>query len=113
MNQEPPPRAAAALAPSKLDDDEVSRALAALPRWRLVGGKLFRELQFADFVEAFGFMTSAALVAERMSHHPEWSNVYGTVRVYLTTHDVGGLTSLDVELARAMERLAAGHSASQ
>ncbi|MCE9522031.1 MAG: 4a-hydroxytetrahydrobiopterin dehydratase [Alphaproteobacteria bacterium] len=62
---------------------------------------------FGNFVEAFGFMTQAALVAERMDHHPEWSNVYKTVTVLLTTHDAGGLTSKDIELARAMD-LAAG-----
>jgi 4a-hydroxytetrahydrobiopterin dehydratase len=61
---------------------------------------------FGNFVEAFGFMTQVALVAEKMDHHPEWSNVYKTVNVLLTTHDAGGLTSKDVELARAMEAAA-------
>ena len=61
---------------------------------------------FADFVQAFGFMSQAALIAERMDHHPEWSNVYKTVNVLLTTHDADGLTQKDIELARHMERIA-------
>lgn len=61
---------------------------------------------FKDFIEAFGFMTSAALVAQSMDHHPEWSNVYKTVDVLLTTHDAGGLTAKDVTLAKAMDGLA-------
>jgi 4a-hydroxytetrahydrobiopterin dehydratase len=61
---------------------------------------------FANFVEAFGFMTRAAMWAEKWDHHPEWSNVYKTVKVTLTTHDVGGLSSLDVKLARKMDTLA-------
>jgi 4a-hydroxytetrahydrobiopterin dehydratase len=69
---------------------------------------LHREYRFTDFVEAFGVMTSVALVAERMNHHPEWFNVWNTVRVDLTTHDAGGITANDFELAEAMERIAAG-----
>lgn len=61
---------------------------------------------FRNFVEAFGFMTQAALVAEKMNHHPEWSNVYKTVNVVLTTHDAGGLTELDIKLARRMDGIA-------
>jgi len=90
----------------KLDTDEVTRRLAALAGWSLADGKLHRDYRFADFVEAFGFMASVALVAERMNHHPEWSNVWSTVRVDLTTHDAGGLTANDFALAEAMERLA-------
>lgn len=75
--------------------------------WVIHDGKLTKRFEFADFVAAFGFMTQVALVAERMNHHPEWSNVYRTVNVQLTTHDAGGLTGLDFELALAME-LAAG-----
>ena len=67
----------------------------------------YREYRFADFVTAFAFMAGVALVAERMNHHPEWFNVYGTVRVHLTTHDAGGITRKDLELARAMDALAA------
>ena len=69
-------------------------------------GKLHREFKFQDFVHAFGFMTSAALVAESMNHHPEWFNVYSTVRVDLNTHDVGGISQLDFDLAEKMDALA-------
>ena len=65
-----------------------------------------RTYQFANFIEAFGFMTRAAIWAEKWNHHPEWSNVYKTVTVTLTTHDVGGLSALDVKLARKMDALA-------
>ena len=92
----------------KLDTDEIARLLAQLPGWTVEGGKLHREYRFTDFVEAFGAMTSAALVAERMDHHPEWFNVWNTVRVDLTTHDAGGITAKDFDLAAAMERIAAG-----
>ena len=90
----------------KLTDREITTALASLDGWTLDGGKLHRKFQFADFVTAFSFMTAAALVAERMQHHPEWFNVYHTVKVHLTTHDAGGISSLDVELARTMNALA-------
>jgi 4a-hydroxytetrahydrobiopterin dehydratase len=96
------------MAITKLDTDEVARLLAQLPGWTLEAGKLHREYRFADFVEAFGVMASVALVAERMNHHPEWFNVWNTVRVDLTTHDAGGITARDFELAAAMERIAAG-----
>lgn len=75
--------------------------------WTIVDGKLRREFQFRDFVTAFGFMTQVALVAERADHHPEWFNVYRTVRVDLTTHDAGGISTRDFELAAAMDRIAA------
>lgn len=90
----------------KLDGATLLAALASLPDWTRDGDNLHREYRFADFVTAFSFMTAAALVAERMNHHPAWSNVYGTVRVDLTTHDAGGITARDLELARAMESLA-------
>lgn len=92
----------------KLDRTQRQEALAELSGWREVAGRdaMTRTFVFADFVEAFGFMTKAALVAERMDHHPEWSNVYKTVTVLLTTHDAGGLTMKDVELARAMDMAA-------
>src|ERR1044071_3618093 len=96
------------MATPKLDTDEIARMLAQLPGWTVEGGKLHREYRFTNFVEAFGAMTSAALVAERMDHHPEWVNVWSTVRVDLTTHDAGGITAKDFELAEAMERIAAG-----
>ncbi len=92
--------------PVKLSETEIATALSKLPGWTLAGGKLHREYKFADFVAAFGFMTGAALVAQGMDHHPEWFNVWNTVRVDLSTHDAGGITALDVKLAHAMEALA-------
>jgi 4a-hydroxytetrahydrobiopterin dehydratase len=94
------------MANSKLPADEVTKRLAQVAGWTLREGKLHREYKFADFVEAFGFMASAALVAERLNHHPEWFNVWSTVVVDLTTHDAGGISAKDFELAAAMERLA-------
>lgn len=92
----------------KLDDTERAAALARLPQWSQVAGRdaIQRTFRFADFNTAFGFMTRVALLAERLDHHPEWSNVWNRVDVTLSTHDAGGLTALDVELAEAMERLA-------
>jgi 4a-hydroxytetrahydrobiopterin dehydratase len=90
----------------RLSDDEVRAELDTVPGWSLQDGKLHRVFRFADFVHAFGFMSSAALVAERMNHHPEWFNVYGTVRVDLTTHDCAGLSARDFKLAREMTKLA-------
>jgi len=87
----------------KLTDSEIEAQLAGLPGWKVVAGKLHRELQFADFVAAFGFMTRCALLAEKRDHHPEWSNVWNKVVIDLTTHDAGGITAKDVELAQAME----------
>ncbi len=83
-------------------------ALARIPEWRKVRGRdaIARTFVFGNFNEAFGFMTRVALVAEKLDHHPEWHNVYGTVAVTLSTHDVGGLTALDVRLALAMDRIA-------
>ena len=92
--------------PTKLTDADVTAQLASLPGWSRAGDKLARTFEFADFVAAFGFMAKVALVAERMNHHPEWFNVYRTVKVELATHDAGGITALDVELAKAMNALA-------
>jgi 4a-hydroxytetrahydrobiopterin dehydratase len=94
--------------PKPLDAGSIESALASLDGWSLDDGKLYREYRFADFNEAFGFMARAALVAEKLDHHPEWFNVYATVRVHLTTHDAGGLSELDLELARAMNAIASG-----
>ena len=82
-----------------------TEALASLPTWTEVQGRdaISRRFTFADFNEAFGFMTRAALLAEKMDHHPEWSNVYNKVDVTLSTHDAGGLTDLDLAMARAMD----------
>jgi 4a-hydroxytetrahydrobiopterin dehydratase len=84
----------------RLSDSQLRAALAELPGWRADGGKLYRELTFADFRAAFSFMTKVALAAEAMNHHPEWWNTYRIVRVWLTTHDEGGITEKDVALAR-------------
>jgi 4a-hydroxytetrahydrobiopterin dehydratase len=75
-----------------------------LPNWHLVDGRLQRDLVFADFVEAFAFMTKVALIAEAMNHHPEWSNVWNRVSIDLITHDIGALSNLDLELARRIDR---------
>lgn len=93
-----------------LDASQRAELLAGLEGWTMVEGRdaLRKRFVFGDFVEAFGFMTRVALVAERLNHHPEWSNVYRTVEVTLTTHDAGGLTRRDAELARRMDQLAAG-----
>ncbi len=79
-----------------------------LAGWQIDAGKLHRDFEFANFVEAFGFMTQVALVAEKMDHHPEWSNVYNRVSVDLTTHDVDGITELDFALALEMQSIADG-----
>jgi len=91
----------------RLSEQETISALKEVPGWTLQAGKLHRELHFPSFVEAFGFMSSIALVAESMNHHPEWSNVYGKVTLDLSTHDAGGITSLDVELAKRANALLA------
>ena len=92
--------------PGRLSEFDIAAALAELPGWKMVDGKLHREYKFADFVTAFAFKTGAALVAQRMDHHPEWFNVWSTVRIDLETHDAGGVTTLDVQLAQHMEELA-------
>jgi 4a-hydroxytetrahydrobiopterin dehydratase len=92
--------------PAALSHDEIDARLADRPDWSLDDGKLHRLFRFPSFVEAFGFMARVALVAEKLDHHPEWSNVYGRVDVRLTTHDAGGLTELDFELADHMDRFA-------
>ena len=96
----------------KLQGAARAEALAPLlaAGWAEVEGRdaITRTYRFGNFVEAFGFMASAALVAEKMNHHPEWSNVYRTVEVTLTTHDAGGLSDLDVKLAARMDALAGG-----
>ncbi len=95
--------------PKLLSDAERSAALAALPGWTVAEGRnaIVRRFVFKDFNEAFGFMARVALTAEKLDHHPEWSNVYKTVEVTLSTHDAGGVTELDIKLAKAMEAFAA------
>lgn len=94
----------------KLTDEAHAEALAALQAtgWTLVEGRdaIAKEFKFKNFIEAFGFMTRSAIWAEKWIHHPEWSNVYNRVHVVLTTHDAGGLSELDVKMARKMDALA-------
>jgi 4a-hydroxytetrahydrobiopterin dehydratase len=90
---------------AKLSQEDIETQLLAHPRWAVVGGKLHRELLFEDFVRAFGFMSQVALLAERSDHHPEWSNVYRRVVIDLTTHDAGGLSQRDFDLAAAIDAL--------
>ena len=93
----------------KLPSQEIEARLAELPHWAFHperGGLLKREFQFRDFAQAFGFMSQVALHAERVNHHPEWFNVYHRVSVTLTTHDAGGVTNQDIEMARLMDRIA-------
>lgn len=91
--------------PPKLSEAQIQDRLPSLPGWEIREGKLHKTFQFADFNAAWGFMTRVALIAEKMDHHPEWFNVYRTVQVDLNTHDVGGITELDLELARKMDAL--------
>lgn len=92
--------------PAKLTEIEVEQKLGELPAWELRSGRLHREFTFTNFVMAFGFMAQVALIAEKMDHHPEWSNVYNRVVIELQTHDAGGLMELDFELAAAASGLA-------
>ena len=91
---------------TRLTSAEIDAALANLPGWRVEGGKLHREYKFADFIHAFGFMATAAVAIEAIGHHPEWFNVYHTVKIDLTTHDAGGITSNDTDLAAKLESIA-------
>ena len=95
--------------PKSIADADIQKRLdegqdGALSGWTLTEGKLHRDFRFDNFIEAFGFMTQVALMAEKMGHHPEWSNVYSQVAVDLTTHDAGGVTDLDFQLAEFMNQ---------
>ena len=89
-----------------LGDEEIAARLLERPGWERRGDRIARSFRFGSFVEAFGWMTSVALVAEKLDHHPEWRNVYSRVEVELTSHDAGGLTERDFRLAAAMDELA-------
>jgi 4a-hydroxytetrahydrobiopterin dehydratase len=89
----------------KLDDKTVSERLQGLASWQIRHGKLYRQFRFRNFVDAFGFMTRVALIAEQMNHHPEWFNVYSTLEIWLTTHDAGGISERDFEMAAAISAL--------
>ncbi|MEQ8249732.1 MAG: 4a-hydroxytetrahydrobiopterin dehydratase [Oceanibaculum nanhaiense] len=91
----------------QLTDTEIDAALAELTGWRRVEGRpaIARSFKFTDFNQAFGFMTRVALMAEKLDHHPEWSNVYNRVEIALTTHDAGGVSERDLKLARFIDSL--------
>ena len=91
---------------TKLPADDIKAELAKLKGWSGAGDAIAKTFTFRDFSEAFGFMTRAALVAEKMDHHPDWKNVYKTVEVKLSTHDAGGVTALDFKLAAQMDKIA-------
>ena len=94
------------MAIAKLTSQDIQHALVQLPGWQLDQGKLYRRFAFGSFVDAFGFMSQVALLAEAMDHHPEWSNVYNRVDIHLTTHDAGGISARDVELAEKISAIA-------
>ena len=90
---------------AKLSPAEIDQRLPTLPDWGLDKHKLFRHFVFENFIDAFGFMTQVALLAETMNHHPEWSNVYNRVEIYLTSHDAGGISERDFTLAHRIDSL--------
>lgn len=92
----------------KIAPEQIASLMAALPQWRYQlerGGSITRDFKFVDFNEAFGFMTRVALLAEQHNHHPEWTNVYNRVSITLTTHDAGGLSARDLDLAQRIDNL--------
>jgi 4a-hydroxytetrahydrobiopterin dehydratase len=91
----------------KHSDREVELRLEDDSQWKLVDNKLYRRLVFEDFIHAFGFITQIAILAEKSNHHPEWANVYRTVDIYLTTHEVSGVSDRDFELMEAIDRVIA------
>jgi 4a-hydroxytetrahydrobiopterin dehydratase len=93
---------------ARLYGPDIESAMSGLPDWTLDDDRIHREFRFDDFVAAFSFMCGVALLAQQMDHHPDWSNVYNVVRIQLTTHDLGGLSTWDVELARRIDHHYAG-----
>ena len=93
------------MASALLTPEEINQLGLDLPDWRVNQKRLCRQWKFKNFIEAFGFMSRVALLAEAMNHHPEWSNVYATVKIELTTHDLGGLSDRDRDLAMAINNL--------
>jgi len=95
------------MSPTPLSDTEIAAALAGLPGWAKVAGRsaIVKKFQFADFSEAWAFMSRVALLAESQNHHPEWFNVWNRVEITLSTHDAGGLSARDVKLAEAIEKV--------
>ena len=93
------------MATKKLSEVEISSAIAQLEGWTVVDNKLQKNFKFADFIEAFGFISKVAITADKMGHHPELFNVYNKVKIDLTTHDVDGISTLDFELAQKIDKL--------
>jgi 4a-hydroxytetrahydrobiopterin dehydratase len=93
------------MAATALTPKEIEALAETLPSWERVEGRLRRQFSFADFSAAFAFMVRVALLAETLGHHPEWSNVWNRVTIHLTTHDIGGLSNLDVDLAQRIDAL--------
>lgn len=91
--------------PSLYSASEIQDNFHWLKNWQLVGNTIQKEFKFKDFVSAFGFMSQVALHAEKLNHHPDWKNVYNTVSITLSTHDAGGLTKLDFELAKLIDKI--------
>lgn len=89
----------------RLSQEEITEELKNLPGWSVVNEKLHKEIEFESFNQAFGFMTRAAMEIEKMNHHPEWFNVYNRLTIELTTHDAGGITKNDINLARILNSL--------
>lgn len=89
----------------KLTEEQIQKELVNLQGWSVVNSKLHKDFVFADFIEAFGFMSKAAIHIEKMNHHPEWFNVYNKIKVELVTHDAGGITQNDINLARTLNSL--------
>jgi 4a-hydroxytetrahydrobiopterin dehydratase len=89
----------------KLSEEEITRQVANLDGWEVVNGKVNKTFKFDDFIQAFGFMTRVAMEAEKMSHHPEWFNVYNIVRIDLITHDVDGISNYDIKLAKSIDKI--------
>ncbi|MBH98821.1 MAG: 4a-hydroxytetrahydrobiopterin dehydratase [Rhodospirillaceae bacterium] len=89
----------------KLTAEQIEENIKSVEIWSLKDEKLYREFKFSTFIQAFSFMTSVAIQAEKLNHHPEWFNVYNTVRVYLTTHEAGGITDKDFKLAQLINEI--------
>ncbi len=93
------------MAIQRMSSDEIAQNLQQLPDWAVQQNTLHRRYEFANFVEAFGFMSQVALLAERDDHHPDWSNVYNRVIINLSTHEAGGITARDFKLAKSISQL--------
>ncbi|MDX1976244.1 MAG: 4a-hydroxytetrahydrobiopterin dehydratase [Pseudanabaenaceae cyanobacterium bins.68] len=93
------------MATTKLTPEQIKTGIAQLKGWNLNQSKLVKSYKFKDFIEAFSFMTKVAIIAEKMDHHPEWFNVYNNLKIELTTHDAGGISQLDLDLAKKIDLL--------